>query len=117
MRLDLAVLLVDCFASAASRVQVIEQHAKDCLEYGVDIADANYMKEYQREQERTSGISSWFSLSSGNHLNPDPPPPPLECQSNPGPSLRRKIAKGVVKGVAKGVGKGVSTFFDEFRRR
>ena len=101
MRLDLAVLLFDYFASAASRVQVIEQHAKDCLEYGAEIADANYIKEYQREHERTSGISSWFSLSSGNHLNPDPPPPPLECQSNPGPSLRRKIAKGVVKGVAK----------------
>ena len=112
MRLDLAILLLNYFAGEASKAQVVEKHAQDCLEHGLEIANANYMEEYNKERARNSGIFSWFSLSQ-NHLEPDPPQPPQACQQRSEPSLRRRIAKGVIKGSAKGIGKGVSTFFDE----
>ena len=116
MRLDVFVLFLNHFAGEAAKAQVVERHAQDCLEHGPEIADANYIKEYEKERSKTSGISSWFSLSY-NHLDPDPPRPPQVCQPRSEPSLRRRIAMGAIKGVAKGIGKGVSTFFDELSPR
>ncbi len=115
MGLDAAVLILNYFANEASKARVVDQHDKDCLEHGVEIANKNYIEEYEREKRKNYGISSWFSLSQ-NHLEPDPPQPPQEFQPEPGSSLRRRIARRVIKGATKGIGKGVSTFFDEMRR-
>jgi hypothetical protein len=117
MRPDYAILCLLNFANLAHAQEIIERHAKECRELGIEAANENYLNAYKEEERKnpSSGVWSWFNCSP--NLLPATPPPPPDMQPRQTKSLRRRIAKGVAKGVVKGVSKGAQSFWKEVTAR